>query len=64
MMEHMAAKLIEMASNGRLVIPRELRAELGLHESEQFTAEIQNGSIILTPTAAVPLGPATWHDQR
>ncbi len=51
----MGPKLVEMASNGRLVIPRDTRAELGLHNSEQFTVEIRDGSIVLTPVAVVPL---------
>jgi len=50
-----ATKLIEMAPNGRLVIPRELRAELGVRDAEQFTAEVRGGSIVLTPAAVVPL---------
>lgn len=51
----MSPKLVEMASNGRLVIPRATRAALGLHDSEQFTVEIREGSIVLTPVAIVPL---------
>jgi bifunctional DNA-binding transcriptional regulator/antitoxin component of YhaV-PrlF toxin-antitoxin module len=51
----MTPKLIEMAANGRLVIPRDTRNALGLHDSEQFTVEIRDGSIVLTPVAVVPL---------
>lgn len=51
----MSEKLVEMAANGRLVIPRETRTALGLHESEQFTVDIRDGSIVLTPVAVVPL---------
>jgi len=52
----MSPKLVEMAANGRLVIPRETRAALGLtNSSEQLTVEIREGSIVLTPVAVVPV---------
>jgi AbrB family looped-hinge helix DNA binding protein len=51
----MSSKLVEMAANGRLVIPRDTRSALGLHDGEQFTVEIREGSIVLTPVAIVPL---------
>ncbi|HXC76771.1 MAG TPA: hypothetical protein VNU19_06955 [Candidatus Acidoferrum sp.] len=52
----MSPKLVEMAANGRLVIPRDTRTALGLtHSSEQLTVEIREGSIVLTPVAVVPI---------
>lgn len=51
----MTTKLVEMAANGRLVIPRELRDALHVHDSAQFTAEVLDGSIVLTPAVIVPI---------
>ncbi len=51
----MSPRIVEMASNGRLVVPRDTRAELGLRDREQFTVEVRDGSIVLTPVALVPV---------
>jgi AbrB family looped-hinge helix DNA binding protein len=51
----MSQKLVEMAANGRLVIPAVTRAELGLTEAERFVVTVEDGSIVLTPVALVPV---------
>ncbi len=40
---------LSMADNGRVLIPAELREELGLKPKTRFHVEIKNGSLILTP---------------
>lgn len=49
-------KTVDMASNGRLVVPTETRKSLGIggHEA-RFQVEIRNGSIVLTPVMTVPV---------
>ncbi len=45
----MAQSQIKMASNGRLVLPAALRAEVGLPDGGDFIARVDNGVIILEP---------------
>ena len=51
----MAQTLVEMAANGRLVIPAAVRSELGLRGRERLAVDCANGSIVLTPVVAVPV---------
>ena len=44
---------VKMASNGRLVIPTELRAALGMGKGGSFLASLENGSVRLRPLADV-----------
>jgi len=50
-----AQTLVEMAPNGRLVVPAAARTELGLSGAERFTVSVRGGSIVLTPVAVVPV---------
>ena len=40
---------IKMAENGRVVIPANLRAEIGLSNGGDLVARIEDGSVILEP---------------
>ena len=40
---------LSMADNGRVLIPSELREQLGLKPKTRFHVEVKNGSLILTP---------------
>lgn len=48
----MSQTSLTMASNGRLVIPANMRAELGLHEGGKLIARIENGAVVLEPIDA------------
>jgi AbrB family looped-hinge helix DNA binding protein len=48
----MASAVINMADNGRLVLPAKIRAELGLHGVEKLVVRTENGKIVLEPHAA------------
>jgi AbrB family looped-hinge helix DNA binding protein len=41
-----------MASNGRLVIPANVRSELGMQDGGKFIVHVQNGQISLEPIHA------------
>ncbi len=43
---------IAMASNGRLVIPANVRSELGMQDGGNFIVHVQNGQIRLEPIRA------------
>ncbi len=45
----MESRYIDMAANGRLVIPAEVRRQLGIGSAERFRVEIENGTIRLVP---------------
>jgi AbrB family looped-hinge helix DNA binding protein len=48
------AKIVEMASNGRLVIPVEARQLLGLrNEASKFEVDVRDGMIMLIPVVTV-----------
>lgn len=47
------ARHVKMAPSGRLVIPMELRAALGMGEGGSFLASLENGSVRLRPLADV-----------
>jgi len=51
----MTETLVEMADNGRLVIPAAIRTALGLSGSERFVIKCQDGSITLTPVGVIPV---------
>ena len=40
---------VTMASNGRLVIPAAMRAEIGLAEGGKLVARVENGVVVLEP---------------
>jgi AbrB family looped-hinge helix DNA binding protein len=40
---------VAMADNGRVLIPAELREELGLKPKTRFHVEVRDGSLVLTP---------------
>jgi antitoxin PrlF len=42
---------LSMADNGRVLIPAELREELGLKPKTRFHVAIKDGSLVLTPHA-------------
>lgn len=42
---------VTMASNGRLVIPAPIRAELRLENGGRLVARVQDGAIVLEPIA-------------
>lgn len=44
---------VKMAPNGRLVIPAELRAALGMEEGGAFLVSLEKGSVRLRPLADV-----------
>ncbi len=44
--------LLQMASNGRLVIPGAMRAEIGMPDGGKFVARIEKGAVILEPVDA------------
>jgi antitoxin PrlF len=44
---------VSMASNGRLVIPAEIRAALGMEEGGTFVARLQAGEVHLQPLREV-----------
>lgn len=46
------SRSVTMASNGRLVIPASVRAELGLEEGGHLILRVQDGTIVLEPMAA------------
>ncbi len=43
---------VAMASNGRLVIPANVRSELGMQDGGNFIVHVQNGQIRLEPIHA------------
>lgn len=43
---------LTMTQNGRVVIPKALRDQLGLHEGDEIVAEIEDGRLILSTRAA------------
>lgn len=43
---------VSMASNGRLVIPAEVRSSLGMQEGGKFILHIEDGQIRLEPISA------------
>lgn len=43
---------LTMAANGRLVIPANMRAELGLQNGGRLVARVENGAVILEPIDA------------
>jgi AbrB family looped-hinge helix DNA binding protein len=45
----MAAPHVEMAANGRLVIPAKVRSELGISKGATFVVEVEDGVIKLVP---------------
>ncbi len=51
----MASKIVEMAPNGRVVIPRDARQTLGLPRAagQQFEVDVRDGSLVLTPVMTV-----------
>lgn len=40
---------LTMATNGRLVIPAGMRAEIGLPEGGRVVARVENGAVVLEP---------------
>ena len=42
---------LTMASNGRVVIPASMRAELGLRDGEKLIARIVDGAVVLEPVS-------------
>lgn len=40
---------IQLAANGRLVIPAAMRAELGLSQGGQLVARLVDGAVVLEP---------------
>lgn len=51
-------KTIEMADNGRVVIPSAARRALGLAGAAKFDVEVRDDSIVLHPVVTVPAGDA------
>ena len=51
----MVQTLIDMAPNGRLVIPASTRSTLGITGRERFSVDCQDGAIVLTPVVVVPI---------
>lgn len=45
----MTRSFITMASDGQLVIPAAMRAEIGLAEGGELIARIENGAMVLEP---------------
>jgi AbrB family looped-hinge helix DNA binding protein len=43
---------LTMASNGRLVIPAPMRAEIGLQDGGKLVARVENGVVLLEPIDA------------
>ena len=43
---------LTMASNGRLVIPASMRAEIGLQDGGNIIARVENGVVVLEPIGA------------
>lgn len=43
---------LTLAHNGRVVIPKALREQLGLHEGDEMIAEIEDGRLVLSTKAA------------
>ncbi len=43
------SQVILMASNGRVVIPAAMRAEIGLQEGGSLVARVENGVVVLEP---------------
>jgi AbrB family looped-hinge helix DNA binding protein len=46
------SQVVAMASNGRLVIPANVRAELGMQDGGNFILHMQNGELRLEPIQA------------
>jgi len=42
---------LTIASNGRVVIPANMRAEIGLQEGGQVVARLVDGAVVLEPVA-------------
>ncbi len=51
----MTQVLVDMAPNGRMVIPRQAREALGITGEERFLLDQRDGSIVLTPVVVVPV---------
>lgn len=47
----MRPEFLTVAPNGRLLIPAEMRAELGLPRGGRVVARVENGAVILEPVA-------------
>ena len=43
---------LTMTQNGRIVIPKLLRDQLGLHEGDEMVAEVEDGRLVLSTRAA------------
>ncbi|PIQ13139.1 MAG: AbrB family transcriptional regulator [Hydrogenophilales bacterium CG_4_9_14_3_um_filter_59_35] len=43
---------LTLTQNGRVVIPKALRDQLGLHEGDEMVAEIEDGRLVLSTRAA------------
>lgn len=43
------SQTISMASNGRLVIPATMRAEIGLQDGGDLVARVEKGVVVLEP---------------
>jgi AbrB family looped-hinge helix DNA binding protein len=41
-----------MTKNGRVVIPKAIRDQLGLHDGDEMLAEIEEGRLVLSTRAA------------
>lgn len=50
--------LVKVDRNGRITLPKELRAILGIQEGDVLEIDIQSGNIILKPGSAVDTAPA------
>jgi len=49
---HMRPEFLTIAPNGRLLIPAEMRAELGVQRGGRVVARVENGAVILEAVAA------------
>ncbi len=43
---------VTMTQSGRVVIPKAMRDQLGLHEGDEMIAEIEEGRLVLSTRAA------------
>jgi AbrB family looped-hinge helix DNA binding protein len=50
-----ATKTIDMSSNGRLVVPAEIRKALGLSGPVKFDVTVEEGHIVLVPVVTLPI---------
>ena len=44
--------MVVFSSNGQIVIPREVRREMGIEEGTRVTVSIENDAIVLRPVTA------------